>query len=278
VAALAERAGVSDPTVLRFVAKLGFTGYAAFQRALIDEVGEQLNSPLSMLNAEGSADPGDDLYARTLIHLANALRQAATSELRDEIAGVVELLADERSNIFCLGGRFSTVLALRLSMHLDQLRPRVHFVENRSGKLFDVLADFGSRTILIVFDYRRYQDDIIAFARLADAAGARIVLFTDRWRSPIAEVADRVIISPVETLSPFDSKVVAMAQTEALVATLIQRNPAKARSRLAAIEALRERGYAPERGAGRTRRSATTVGGMNGQGRRERRVSGTPSP
>src|SRR3546814_16216429 len=35
---LARRAGVSDPTVVRFVAKLGFDGFTEFQASLLDEV------------------------------------------------------------------------------------------------------------------------------------------------------------------------------------------------------------------------------------------------
>src|SRR5438874_235041 len=38
VARFAERAGVSPPTVTRFIAKLGFRGYPEFQENLRDEV------------------------------------------------------------------------------------------------------------------------------------------------------------------------------------------------------------------------------------------------
>ena len=47
VAEFAERAQVSAPTVLRFVAKLGFQGYPDFQRQLREELEAQLASPLA---------------------------------------------------------------------------------------------------------------------------------------------------------------------------------------------------------------------------------------
>ena len=47
VAEFAERARVSAPTVLRFVAKLGFLGYPDFQRQLREELEAQLASPLA---------------------------------------------------------------------------------------------------------------------------------------------------------------------------------------------------------------------------------------
>src|SRR3546814_10154729 len=49
---LARRAGVSDPTVVRFVAKLGFDGFTEFQASLIDEVEDLLRSPLMMIEAK----------------------------------------------------------------------------------------------------------------------------------------------------------------------------------------------------------------------------------
>src|SRR3546814_5594240 len=49
---LARRAGVSDPTVVRFVAKLGFDGFTEFQASLLDEVEDRLRSPLMMIEAK----------------------------------------------------------------------------------------------------------------------------------------------------------------------------------------------------------------------------------
>ncbi|WP_372840446.1 MurR/RpiR family transcriptional regulator [Phaeovulum sp.] len=239
VADLATRAGVSVPTVLRFVSKLGFPGYAAFQRSLIDEVSDQLNSPLSLLR-DRAAQVNDSVYQTTMRTLSTALRQVEADYLEGDFDSIVDLLADERSEIHCLGGRFSTVVAGRLALHLAQVRPGVRLLNPGSETLADLLVDYNSRVTLVAFDFRRYQSETIQFARMAHQRRARIVLFTDRWQSPIAAVADKTMVSPVESCSPFDSWVPAMAQTEALVATIVARNPDRTRERLAAIEALRE--------------------------------------
>jgi DNA-binding MurR/RpiR family transcriptional regulator len=242
VAGFASRAGVSVPTILRLVTKLGYAGYAAFQKDLIEEVSEQLNSPLSMLDTRRATAGTENTYVGIMHNLADALNQTAAVHRQQEFDAILDLLADERSNIYCLGGRFSAVLALRLWMHLSQLRPAVAVIENLSSRLFDRVADFNSQTTLVVFDYRRYQNDVIEFARLAHEARARIILFTDRWMSPISNFADQVLVSPIETLSPYDSKVVAFAQCEAIIASLVKRSPDKIRERLATIEALRQKG------------------------------------
>src|ERR671921_746545 len=54
VAEFASRAGISAPSVLRFVTRLGFSGFPDFQRHLRGELEAQLKSPLA------KADPASD--------------------------------------------------------------------------------------------------------------------------------------------------------------------------------------------------------------------------
>ncbi|MDP1668414.1 MurR/RpiR family transcriptional regulator [Phaeovulum sp.] len=240
VAGLADRSGVSVPTVLRFVSKMGFSGYPAFQQALVAEVSDQLNSPLSLFSGR-AAGVQDNIYQGTMRVLSDALLKTEADYSDRDFEAVVDLLGDERSEIHCLGGRFSTTVAQRLALHLGQVRPGVRLLEAGSSTLSDHLVDYNSRVTLVAFDFRRYQHETIRFAQLAHDARARIVLFTDRWLSPINAIADRTLVSRVESLSPFDSWVPAFAQTEAIVAALAGRNPDRVRERLANIEALRAR-------------------------------------
>src|SRR5437899_8628614 len=52
VARFAERAGVSAPTVTRFITKLGFHGYPEFQEQLRQEAQARLSSPLARYRDE----------------------------------------------------------------------------------------------------------------------------------------------------------------------------------------------------------------------------------
>src|SRR6201984_448091 len=52
VARFAERAGVSAPTVTRFITKLGFRGYPEFQGQVRQEVPAPLSSPLARYHEE----------------------------------------------------------------------------------------------------------------------------------------------------------------------------------------------------------------------------------
>jgi hypothetical protein len=114
----------------------------------------------------------------------------------------------------------------------------------------DQLVDIGRNDVLVIFDYRRYQADTIDFARRAKERGATIVLITDPWLAPIADIARHVVLpTSVMAPSPFDSLVAGMAIVETLVAALSARLAEDGRSRIARMDTLRE-GFVLDEGAG----------------------------
>jgi DNA-binding MurR/RpiR family transcriptional regulator len=238
VAQLAQRAGVSGPTVMRFIGKLGFEGYPEFQEALRHEVQEKLTSALAQFPEESREAPGGLLRAALqAFHTELDRSYAALSQV--ELDEVVDLLADPRCSILCTGGRFSQVAAYYLFLHMNMLRPKCRYVMAAPTPRWDELIDVDRRTVLVVFDYRRYQNSTIEFARRAVQRGCQIVLFTDPWLSPVAEVSRYVLTSSVQAPSPFDTMVPAFALLETVVAGLSVRIGAKAKPRIAELERLR---------------------------------------
>ncbi|HEX7685055.1 MAG TPA: MurR/RpiR family transcriptional regulator [Trinickia sp.] len=239
ISQVAGQAGVSDPTVHRLVLKLGFDGYPEFQRALLDEVDVRMNSPLSRLESLADEHHAEDTQQAMLHSLTLAIGKTAERASREDFELAVSLLADTQRTVFSCGGRASRFLASWLVVLLSQLRPHARHVEPSLERGSEALADLDAGDVLVVYDYRRYQDSVVQFARAAHELGARIVLLTDEWRSPIASFADAVLVSLVQSASPFDTKVPALAQTESLVAALVHRLPVEATTRLKRIEALR---------------------------------------
>jgi DNA-binding MurR/RpiR family transcriptional regulator len=231
VAHLAASAGVSDPTVVRLVTKLGFSGYPEFQAGLLAEVQERMSSPLSMMETRKPNPGQNNFYQHFLDASIQALETAKATLPGRDFEAAVEAAADIGTQVHCLGGRFSGMLA------------GTHWIEGAQADEVDHLVDLGRKDTLFVYDYRRYQTTTIRFARHAAEQGAKIVLFTDRWLSPISGFATVTLTVPVDTASPYDTMVPAMAQTEALIAALTARLSDKAMKRIERMEDLR-RSYA----------------------------------
>lgn len=240
VAELARRASVSPPTVVRFVARLGFTGYPDFQRRLMREVHERLGSPLEQYGRTELQSTDDDL-ARAARIFSTGIASTLDDLPQSEIDRAVALLSEPRQRIALLGGRFSRMLAEYLGAHLALLRRDVIVIDDSELARLAMISDVRPGDVLAVFDYRRYDPQIIGVAQQAAERGAEIVLFTDRWLSPAADVASTVLPAEVHAPSPFDSLVPALAVVEAVIAGVTDALGETGRQRLEAIEAMRAR-------------------------------------
>lgn len=240
IAALAKRAGVSNPTVIRLMAKLGFDGYPAFQAKLLGEVEASMRSPLMMMEAKRPIAKGHCIAETYIRSAASAVEATAGMILPQNYERAARMIMEAKGSVLLVGGRFTRYVSGMLAAHLVQLRPGVTSLTPLSAESCEVLLDLDARDTLIVFDHRRYQTDVIRFARQAARRGLQIVLFTDTWRSPIARSAKVVIVSPVEVDSPYDTLAPAVAQIEALVAHIVARQPAAARRRVQELDEIRD--------------------------------------
>jgi len=242
VAQFAKRAGVSGPTILRLVAKLGFNSYPRFQQALRDELELRGQAPLAKIGARPLGQwPSGDVYSQYGRAIVSNIETSLGEVPRSEFTGTLELLADRSRRISLLGGRFSGSVALQFYLHLRELRPRVQLIGGQTATWVEHLLDIGSKDVLIVFDIRRYQDDVIRFAREAAAQGADIVLFTDQWLSPIAAVARHVFALRTAIPSSWESFGAPSALTEILTACLQAQSWNEARQRMHRLEKIRNR-------------------------------------
>jgi DNA-binding MurR/RpiR family transcriptional regulator len=219
---LAQGAGVTGPTVLRFVRKVGFAGYPDFQRSLRAEVQARTEGLPTLYRTRGTP-PRDEMIRSFHGTFTRALDATFTSStLDDDLDAVVGLLCDPRRRLWFVGGRFSQLVARYLEAQLRMLRPGCGLVDESPDRRILDAMEIGRRDALCLFDYRRYQQDTIAVGRVAAERGAEVVVFTDPWLSPSVESASHVLISHVDSPSPFDSLVAAFAVTELITARVVE--------------------------------------------------------
>lgn len=230
-----EAAGVSAPTVLRMIAKLGFGSYGAFQDALKAELAAQRETPLM----KGGGLSGNDRLSQFAEALIANVRETEANIARDEFDAVVHLLADGRRPVHVLGGRFTDPIADYMVAHLRVLRPRVRRIAGERMSRLDQLLDIGKRDVLLVFDIRRYSDELADLAAKAVRRGATVTLFTDQWLSPVSRVAEHVLPAHVVAPSVWDSSAGLLLLVEALLSAIAAELGPAARRRLSAVEAMR---------------------------------------
>jgi DNA-binding MurR/RpiR family transcriptional regulator len=236
---LSHRANASMPSISRFVNKLGFAGYQEFQQALIGELKEGRRSPIELHLTEERGDAKNYLrdYAT---RVAARVRQTADSVPQAQFQKLCDLIADPRRSIFMLGGRISDGLAYITHVLLSQVRHAVHHVSSNIELRPNYLLQMRKGDVLLLFDFRRYQADLLEFSRLAaKERRAEVVLITDKWLSPISQHSTHIVPVPIDVGTAWDTLVTAVLILELIVVDISKRDWPSTQARLRAWDALR---------------------------------------
>ncbi|RWX78521.1 MurR/RpiR family transcriptional regulator [Neorhizobium lilium] len=241
ITTIAEHAGVSTPTVARMVQKLGYKGYPEFQLHLHQELEATISNPIAKHDRWASNAPGT--------HILNRFADAITANLRDTLSeldtatfeGAAALLRDRARSIYFVGGRITGALAEYFFTHMQVIRPKTTLISNNSSSWPQHVLNMKPGDVLVIFDIRRYEQEMATLAEAAAAAGVVIVLFTDMWRSPVAAAAKHVFEVRIEAPSAWDSSVVTLFVVEALIEAVQSATWEETRERMSSLEGLFER-------------------------------------
>lgn len=228
---VAASANVSTPTVARMVQKLGFKGYPQFHQALLGELQAKMSGPTER-RANWATEAPDS-------HLLNRFAGAIRQNLEQTLANVdtasfdqaVRLLGDADRRLYLVGGRITRALADYAFTHLQATRPHVTHMTSSAATWPHYLLDMAEGDVLLLFDVRRYETNLLRLAQLAAERAVRIVLITDQWASPVATVATHTFHCWVEIPSAWDSNISTMMLLEALIAAVQEENWPETRAR-----------------------------------------------
>lgn len=240
ITAIAENAGVSTPTVARMVQKLGYKGYHEFQAHLHQELEATISSPIAKHDRWAQNAPG--------MHILNRFAEAITDNLRATLGdldtasfdNVAAMLADRKRHIYFVGGRITGSIAEYFFTHMQVIRPKVTLMSLNSSSWPQYVLNMSAGDVLVIFDIRRYEQDMETLAQAAQASGVSIILFTDIWQSPVARHAQNTIRVHIEAPSAWDSSVVTLFVVEALIDAIQNTTWEETRERMKSLEDLFE--------------------------------------
>jgi DNA-binding MurR/RpiR family transcriptional regulator len=194
-AALGERIGTSDATVLRTIQALGFASLADLKSAI--------------LNRESVSTPADDMR-RTLVDVDQATGAAldgilqahaeSLDVLRSErcraqmAAGVRVLDGADRIAVFGIGP--SSSLADYVSVLLTRNGRRSRTIGATGSMLADQLLDLRKGDALLILAYGRLYREVKAVFAEARALHLPTVLITEAYDTPLARLADVCVAIP----------------------------------------------------------------------------------
>jgi len=236
IAELAKSANVSTPTVMRTAKKLGFKGFADFQITLRNELQKTLADPIDKHGHWANDVPAEHILNQFATAITHNLRQSLKHVDHKSFDDVVRLLGEKQRSIHIVGGRITHAFADYLQTHLQVIRKNVNMLPASSGLWPHHLLNVNKGDVLIIFDIRRYEADLLELSKLAEKRNLKIVLFTDQWLSPITSRATHYFSSRIEAPSGWDSGVATLFIIESIIAALEQMLWPETSSRLQELE------------------------------------------
>ncbi len=241
ITALAENAEVSTPTVARMARKLGFGGFPEMQAQLRHELEATISDPLTKHDKWAADAPDTHILNRFADNVIDNLRNTLKYLNAAEFDKIVALLSDTKHTVAVVGGRLSHTLASYFFTHMQMMRDGVTLIERNSSSWPHYLLSLKEGDVLVMFDMRRYEQDLLRFAEMAQARGVKIILFTDQWGSPAGKAATHQIHSRIEVPSTWDSSVVTMFILEAIISAIQSQSWESSKDRIEELEALFEK-------------------------------------
>ncbi|MEU4660001.1 MurR/RpiR family transcriptional regulator [Streptomyces sp. NPDC023723] len=227
---LADRVGVSQPSVTRFASAVGFTGYPALR--------ERLQS-LTLAARGGPAEEyrGNELQAAVdaeIENLENLRRDFADPHA---VIGTGRALS-ESMPLTVLGLRISVSHAEYFAYAARRIHPDVRLVTRGGSVAYDALLqsrEAGGSWVL-AFSMPRHARETLHAVRVARRAGLKVALVTDLALGPVADEADTVFATGTGSTLVFDSYAATGVLCAALLQAMTDADPERTQARLEAYE------------------------------------------
>ncbi|MEU0245563.1 MurR/RpiR family transcriptional regulator [Streptomyces sp. NPDC006235] len=229
---LADRVGVSQPSVTRFASAVGFSGYPALR--------EKLQSiALGTLAGGGPAEEirGNELQAAVdaeIENLENLRRDFADPNLVIDIGRKLSSSAP----LTVLGLRISVSLAEYFAYAARRIHPDVRLVTRGGSVAYDALLQSreAGGTWVLAFSMPRHAQETLTAVRVARGAGLKVALITDLALGPLADEADVVFAIGTGSRLVFDSYAAPGVMCSALLQAMTDADPERTQARLEEYE------------------------------------------
>ncbi|NEB95361.1 SIS domain-containing protein [Streptomyces bauhiniae] len=228
---LADRAGVSQPSVTRFASAVGFSGYPALRERL------QSIALGALAGGPGEEDQANELQAAVDAEIQNLEHLRRDLADPDRVIRVGRELS-RSTPLTVLGLRISGSLAEYFGYAARRIHPDVRLVTRGGSVASDALLQSreAGGTWVLAFAMPRHAQETLAALRVAREAGLKVALVTDLALGPLAEEADVTFATGTGSRLVFDSYAAPGLLAAALLQAMTDADPERTQARLEKYE------------------------------------------
>ena len=213
---LGKTVNVSESTVVRFAAELGYDGYPSMQKALQEMIRNKLTT-IQRIEVSNDRIGNQDIVAQVMQSDIEKIRLTIEETDRTAFDNAACAIVQAR-RIYILGVRSASTIANFISFYFNLLFDNVITVYTNSvSEIYEQIMRIGPDDVFIGISFPRYSTRTVKAMHFARRQGARIVAFTDSSESPLARMADVTLIAKSDMASFVDSLVAPLSLANALI-------------------------------------------------------------
>ncbi len=217
---LGEYVGVSESTVVRFAAALGYSGYPQLQKALQELLRHRLTASqrFELTNDMDHVQVLNKVLKADIQNIRSTLDEIDISSFERAIDMMIQA-----RQIYVMGLRSSAPIAEFFVHYLKFIFPNVQVVTSGVSDVFEQLSRISEGDLLIGISFPRYASRSIEAMDFARKQGASLVAITDGPLSPLHSTADVCLMAKSDMSSFVDSFAAPLSLINALIVALGQR-------------------------------------------------------
>ena len=184
---LAAAAGVSAPSVVRFVRRLGYTGVQSF-RGHLQKNAQQRLSPAKAVDSKRARDTSDlvaTIFKQEILCIESSLQLVRQEDFEAAVKAICR--AD---TVYLLGGKSSFALAYFLYFRLSKLGIDCKLIHPGGPTVFSEMAAINSRDVLVAIGFQLIPREVCLAVKEAKRKKALVVAVTSPPASRISLLAD----------------------------------------------------------------------------------------
>ena len=234
---LGETVGVSESTVVRFAAELGFDGYPKLQKAIQELIRSKLNTIQRIEVTKSRMSDNDVLENVVQADIAN-IRQTLEELPKETFNRAVDAIIRARK-VYIFGAGSCRSLANFTAYYLKMLLGDIHLVYTSSEmEILEEMFHINEHDVLIGLSFPRYSSKAVKTLHFAHSRHAQIVAITDSAFSPIAPYADYLLTAHSDMATIVDSLVAPLSIINALIVAVAVKTLDSNRDKLTELEEL----------------------------------------
>lgn len=216
---LGEAVGVSESTVVRFAAELGFDGYPQLQKAMQELIRSKLTT-VQRIEVTRARMADNEVLDNVMAYDMANIRQTLEELPQDVFYQAVEAVVSARK-VYIFGAGSCRALANFLAYYLKLLLGDVHLIYTSSEmEILEELLRIDESDAIIGLSFPRYSSKAVKALHFAHSRGAKVIAITDSVLSPIAEFASYLLLAHSDMATIVDSLVAPMSIINALIVAI----------------------------------------------------------